>query len=120
MSIVWTPPPNNSAGPPNFGPPGSDITSSLVALLLISPPTCSYPVPYRVHRACWPFSPSQSAHTLTQKRVEADENFKEKQERTGQAQPDGHVTKLRSLGTLISQLLPGHAEPVKGWPNQTF
>ncbi|KAG0143485.1 hypothetical protein CROQUDRAFT_96266 [Cronartium quercuum f. sp. fusiforme G11] len=38
-------------GPPNFGPPGSDITSSLVALLSILPPTCSYPVPYRVHRA---------------------------------------------------------------------
>ncbi|KAG0146590.1 hypothetical protein CROQUDRAFT_92579 [Cronartium quercuum f. sp. fusiforme G11] len=52
--------------------------------------------------------------TSTQKRVEADENFKEKQEKTGQAQPGAHVTKLRSHGTLISQLLPGHAEPKPG------
>ncbi|KAG0147243.1 hypothetical protein CROQUDRAFT_106574 [Cronartium quercuum f. sp. fusiforme G11] len=145
MSIVWTPPPNNSARPPHFGPPGSDITSSLVALLLISPPTCSYPVPYRVHRASedllhwalhgqYPIPPSMHDRTIhvptwdrpscrlvtrfypheltsTQKRVEADEDFKEQQDRTGQAPPGGHVTKLRSHGTLISQLLPGYAEP---------
>ncbi|KAG0148557.1 hypothetical protein CROQUDRAFT_390380 [Cronartium quercuum f. sp. fusiforme G11] len=51
---------------------------------------------------------------------EADEDGEAKQKRTGQTQPDGHVTKLRSLGTQISRLWPGHADPVKGGSNQTF
>ncbi|KAG0149743.1 hypothetical protein CROQUDRAFT_104884 [Cronartium quercuum f. sp. fusiforme G11] len=36
---------------------------------------------------------------------------KEKPKSTGQVQPGGHVTELRSHGTPISRLLPGHAEP---------
>ncbi|KAG0140213.1 hypothetical protein CROQUDRAFT_100417 [Cronartium quercuum f. sp. fusiforme G11] len=75
MSIVWTPPPNNLAGPVNSK--GSSEPRSLLS------------------------SPGLF------------EDVKEKQERTGQALPGGHVTELRSHGTPISRLLPGLAEPVK-------
>ncbi|KAG0146723.1 hypothetical protein CROQUDRAFT_92390 [Cronartium quercuum f. sp. fusiforme G11] len=80
LSIVWTPPPNNSAEP--------------------------------VFRTWVP--PALASRLFADNSMQAgDEDVKVIQERTGQVQPSGHVTELRSHGTPISRLLPDRAEPVK-------
>ncbi|KAG0143191.1 hypothetical protein CROQUDRAFT_96624 [Cronartium quercuum f. sp. fusiforme G11] len=158
MSIIWTPPPNNSAGPVNSkgsselrSLPSSPGLLALLTLtvgsheLLISrahqaedllhwalygqyliptsmhdraihvptwdPPSCRLVTRFYPHELVELHSHLEWASSeTTQYRLGV---HKEKQEKTSQAQPGGHVTKLRSHGTLISQLLPGHAEPVK-------